>query len=131
MQSFITRLNEILSDDSGNKIGSSALAAAVAERDKQRKEQISGRLVTLLEQGENLLSNRVDELRRIRRMEKQREASVKSADRALRYFMETGNPLPLLREGGLSAYIPGIELPEYESDEWLVPADWKPAENAE
>lgn len=104
--------------------------AAKAREDEVRAKAVQATKI-LLCAFEQVMKNNVNHLRELRRQEKAMNAVVKSLDRALHYFGDTGNPLPFFRACGMSAHqfcnALGIATPAKDDPAWVVPADYTPS----
>lgn len=108
------------------------LAAAAAEREADAKRAAVSATKGLLEMFEGLMRQNVEQLRALRRQEKMQGKLVSTLDRALRYFGQSGNPLPAYKALGMTGRaadfcrMVGIPLPANDDAAWNVPEDFAP-----
>ena len=107
-----------------------AMAAMEAERTKRAEEAVVGVVKTATAK----LEDSRKEFAELRKKKADAAKRLVSLEKGFSYFMETGNPLPLLgsgQEANEFCEAAGIEVPEDGSDFWKIPGDWKPEQIAE
>lgn len=127
--SIAKRIEELMNGD-GVNIKADALAAAMKKHNERQVEEVSERLVRVMKQADEAVITHVAELKRIRKTEKASKQRLVDLGRAVDYFKETGNPLPLYfhcpAEVRSLLNSLGEDLPAHNSKEYKVPNDWQP-----
>ena len=134
-------LTDLINTAGGNPsstiiITNPVLVEAAENLTKERQKKAVAACQGLLESFTGMLASSVQSLRQLRKEARQQEVNTKKLDRALRYFAETGNPLPVFDAqqnrygGGEWCRRAGIAPPVKDDPAWTVPIDWKPAEAA-
>lgn len=107
------------------------LADALAKVREQQKTKCLETVAGFLTQFVSLRDMGVNSLKELRRQEKRQREQNAKVDRALAYFVETGNPMPIARLCGLDHNI-RLQLSRLDitvdNDSLEVPADWQPKE---
>jgi hypothetical protein len=116
----------------GNALLQEAMEVELAERRKNSLRTIQG----LVNEATTQLENKVKCLRIRRKQEQEAAEALKEMDRAVKYFFETGNPLPYLQltspHYGVREFCTalGIEVPKSDAESMVVPKDWTPKDSS-
>jgi hypothetical protein len=133
-QEFILNLTDLLNRAYSSptvNVTSEILAAAAAERATDAQRAAVQATKGLLANFEQAMTQSVNHLRELRRAEKKQAKHVEILDRALRYFGESGNPLPVYKAQGMSrmamefCQAVGIPVPSADDPAWNVPEDFQ------
>jgi lipopolysaccharide biosynthesis regulator YciM len=109
-----------------NDIIQAAAVELELEAEKAAVQAVKG----LLSQFSDSLGRIVRELRGVRQLEKGLSKKVKMLDRAIKFFAESGNPLPVFRITGdvlaASRFCDriGITVPSVVDPAWAVPSEF-------
>lgn len=126
LQDLINRANE-----SKTTVENEVVKAAVEQRKQDALNSIVSDCTFFLTQAEQQLKSDVKLLRALRKRETVQKEHIKKLERALLYFGETGNPLPLSKIARIPFYDflhkLGISTDDLKDDDWKVPDDWQPA----
>jgi len=119
------------------KFSNPMMQTAVAAVKLEKMERATRACGDIIKSGLSRLEDAVEHLRIVRKNEKAAKDNVTKIDRAMKFFGETGNPFPFFatQETNLShnelarsfCREAGLEVPEPDSDAWVIPADWTPA----
>ncbi len=116
---------------------SPVLAEAMKKLNEEKEKEVGVKCAQLIKNFLSQLEIAVTELRRMRKLESDAAKKVKSIDRAIKFFGETGNPLPVfkamandqnksyLERFAISHLDNTIKLDDIPAEAWDVPADWK------
>lgn len=123
----------------GYVVSNDIMAEAVNKEAEEKKERVIAHVRQYISLSTQTLKSNVDLLRAYRRQEKEQKEKVAKMDRAVRYFLETGNPLPYFfvtsshRQAIYFCNEVGMEMPAWDEKtaDYQVPADWKPTETAD
>lgn len=131
LNDLLAELNGSVNNDAVTPFTLGVLAEAFAQRRQKRQERLIAAAVNVTEAVETGIASLVDNLRRIRKQEKDAKNSLDKANRAAKYFAATGNPLPYYDaigaryRGADYCSTVGAEVPGKDDPLWTVPADWQ------
>ena len=95
----LLNLGQLLRDE-GFGEAQGAMAEAIATHKAQAKARLAGMLVSVLDTAESSLKTHVAHLKALRKQEKLASEKIKKLDKAIKFLMKTGNPLPFYKESG-------------------------------
>lgn len=101
-----------------------AMAAMQAERTRKAEEAV----VAVVKTASEKLEESRAEFAELRKKKAEAARKLVALEKGFAYFMETGNPLPMLGNGFESREFceqAGIDVPEENSEFWKIPSDWK------
>lgn len=127
------KLEELLkrAHDGQININNDMLSEAAALNDAAARETAVREVARLLTSFEATLSHKVKLLKHTRQQERKQASEVKKIDRAIRYFGESCNPLPVFSalgdHYGIECFCSttGIDKPEDDSEAYRVPDDFE------
>ncbi|MCI0561875.1 MAG: hypothetical protein MN733_25595 [Nitrososphaera sp.] len=115
------------------------LADAMKTINEEKAREVGAKCAQLIRAFLTNLETQVAQLRTLRQQETAQAKKVRLLDRALKYFGETANPLPVFKvmyNGDAKRCAQAqlretIDFDAVPADAWEVPADWKPSAPAQ
>jgi len=127
------RIAELLGESNERKIANETIAAAVAKHEEEQAKLVGAEIVNVLRYADDCVQNAVRRLRELRKQEKQARQALEEIARAVTYFHETGDPLPMHKVGvhGVENLVrtTGEDFPQWDSKEFDIPEDWEPSDS--
>jgi hypothetical protein len=119
------KIEELLGENA-HVVGSDAVQAALVKHRQEQAEQASKAIVQVLASADSDIARFVADLRRLRNQEKKVKQHLAKLGRAVEFFQETGDPMPLCGVG-VNIY-PLLQIVGVDADPTAkVPDDWKPS----
>ena len=137
MSFTLSQLVELSQQGQSHVFSAPALAAAMKSINEEKEKSVGAVCATLINSFLSQLSASVSHLRKLRKLADEQAKFVKQLDRAMKYFGETANPLPVFTAiyrndkheakryghkhlGGM------IDMESVPEEAWEVPAEWQP-----
>jgi hypothetical protein len=130
-------VEEVRETTVSNSILAEAIEESFTEKRNLRRDNAKKSLKNLFAFMEGQKNVLVESVHAARKQEKNCMKKLREFSRLSDFFMETSNPLPLLRHLGMNSSIRdfcngvGISVPDQNSDAWEVPSNWSPKKNSE
>jgi hypothetical protein len=124
------RIEQMLSSG-GQTVPKSSVDEAMLKVREQQREKLVEHIGNAFLSAQVMIEHHVHQIRQTRAEEKQIKERLTNLSRALAFFQETNNPLPLAAFGVRIDRIlkaANISPPDPKHPAWKVPDDWEPSE---